>query len=305
MELSHAIILGVVEGITEFLPVSSTGHLLLTQRLLQLPINNANNGYAIAIQGGAILAVLSLYHHRFWSIILGLWQWLRGAGMNQSASLGFKLLAAFFPAAVIGYLLDEKIEQYLFGLLPVAIAWAVGGVVILLLPDKYQWGNQKTDKVLRPNHKKTLMPKNQQFVKRGMERGSGRDELAINFWQAVIIGLAQILALMPGVSRSLSTILAGLWVGLSRMAAVEFSFLLGVITLTAASSFKLVTSGDELLSGQAGVMLLVGLLVSWLTAWLAVKWLVHYLQHHSFRLFGYWRIIAAIIAIAWLWFYGG
>ncbi len=254
MNYFQSIILGLVEGITEYLPVSSTGHLILTQKLLGIEENAVNNAYIIAIQGGAILAVLTLYRHRFWQLLSGLL-----ARDRQGFILLRNLLVAFLPAAVLGVLFDKKIETYLFGMWPVVVAWIAGGVVILLLPAQYR-----------------------------MKKGTIEK---LTWRQSLLIGFIQCMAMWPGVSRSLATMLGGVLVGLGLSAAIEFSFLLGVITLTAASGFKLLQHGHELLAQNDWGVLLAGFVMSFITAWAAVKWLVGYLQKHDLTIFAWWRIL--------------
>ncbi|MEO7774553.1 MAG: undecaprenyl-diphosphate phosphatase, partial [Steroidobacteraceae bacterium] len=209
MDLLQAIILGIIEGVTEFLPVSSTGHLLIAQRLMGIPESEVANAYAIAIQAGAIVAVLGLYRQRVGQMLQGV--------VGRSADglrLTMLLLLAFLPAALFGVLFDDAIEKRLFGVQPVIAAWIVGGIIILALAP---------------------------WIARRRE-GRSLEQL---LWQgALLIGFAQCLALWPGTSRSLVAILGGLLAGLSLSAAVEFAFLLGLITLGAATAYKSVQLGE-------------------------------------------------------------
>lgn len=264
MDAIQALILGLVEGITEYLPVSSTGHLLIAQRLLGIAENDAANSYAIAIQAGAILAVLGLYWRRVGSMVQG----VMGRNM-QGLNLALCLIVAFLPAAIIGGLFNDRIEQYLFGVKPVIGAWVVGGVVILVLS---RW--------IRAHRQ-------------------GRDLSQLDWPAALVIGLAQVLAMWPGTSRSLVTILGGLAVGLSMSAAVEFAFLLGVLTLTAATAYAALKHGDGMVQAYGWMPLLIGFVVAWVSAALAVKWMVAWLNRHGMALFAWWRFIAAGLA-AWL-----
>lgn len=271
MDWWHALILGVVEGLTEYLPVSSTGHLLLTQRLLGIPNSEAADAFAICIQGGAILAVLGLYYKRVLQM---------GRGMLGKDPAGFRLgtaiLAAFVPAAALGYILEKTIKKYLFGeawgLWPVVTAWFVGGVAILLVG----W-------LRRKNH-------------RPVSEGLSIEQITLRM--AVVIGVAQCLAMWPGVSRSLITIVGGLLVGLSLPAAVEFSFLLGVLTLSAATAYDGLRHGATMLESYGPTALLIGALAAWLSAVLAVKWMVGYLNKHGMAVFGYYRIALALLVAA-------
>jgi undecaprenyl-diphosphatase len=264
MDLLQALILGLVEGITEYLPVSSTGHLLIAQRLLGIPESAAANGYAIAIQAGAILAVLGLYRQRVAGMVQGVFG-RNPAGLN----LALCIIVAFLPAAVIGVLFNARIEQYLFGVKPVIAAWVVGGVVILALSS---------------------------WVKSHRE---GRDLAQLGWQSALIIGFVQCLAMWPGTSRSLVTILAGLAVGLSMAAAVEFAFLLGVLTLTAATAYAAMKEGSGMVTAYGWTALLLGFAAAWISAALAVKWMVAWLNRHGLALFAWWRFLAAGLA-AWL-----
>lgn len=264
MDLLQALVLGLVEGITEYLPVSSTGHLLIAQRLLGIPESAAANGYAIAIQAGAILAVLGLYRQRVAAMVQGV------VGRNATGlKLALCIVVAFLPAAVFGKLFDERIEHYLFGVKPVIAAWMAGGILILALSP---------------------------WVK---GRREGRDLADLTWQSALLIGLAQCLAMWPGTSRSLVTILAGLATGLSMAAAVEFAFLLGVLTLTAATAYAALKEGNGMIAAYGWTALLVGFAAAWISAALAVKWMVAWLNRHGLVLFAWWRFLAAGLA-AWL-----
>ena len=270
----QAFILGLVEGITEYLPISSTGHLLVTQRLLGIGSSNSADAFAICIQVGAILAVLGLYRVRVWKMTLGM------LGRDaEGRNLAFSIILAFLPAAVIGLLLEKTIKKYLFGgdewgLWPVVAAWFFGGVAILAV---------------------TIFRR-----MRGATPHSGLDLEHITLRMAVIVGLFQCIAMWPGVSRSLLTIVGGLMVGLSVPAAVEFSFLLGVVTLSAATAYDALKHGQEMLEHYGAVPLLIGLGAAWLSAVIAVKWMVGYLKSHGLEIFGWYRIGAAIVVAAWL-----
>jgi len=272
----QAVILGIVEGLTEYLPVSSTGHLLIVQNLLGIGTQDADawaaaNAYAICIQAGAILAVLGLYFQR-------VKQGVRGAlgpiGIGQGDPVGLRLftnlVVAFMPAAVFGLLLDDLIEKHLFNAWTITIAWAVGGVAILAVA---YWKKRKSG-----------------------DEHIGQDIDAMTWRMALIIGLIQCIAMMPGTSRSLVTIVGGVIVGLSIGAAVEFSFLLGVITLCAATVYKAQDAGPLMLDNYGWGPMIVGSIAAWLSAVLAVKWMVAYLKKHGMEVFGYYRIAIAIAA---------
>ncbi len=269
-----AVILGAVEGLTEYVPVSSTGHLLIVSRLLGLSDSPADqsaaNTYAIAIQFGAIVAVAGLFWKRFRDMLLGLF------GKSESGRhLLIITVIAFVPAAMVGFLFDESIEDALFGPGPIIAAWIVGGLLIL--------GLERAGKI--PHG----------------ERPEGTDPvLAITHKQALVIGLAQVAALWPGTSRSLATILGALLVGVGMAAAVEFSFILGFVTLTAATVYSLLKDGGDLFEQFGYLDPLVGLLSAFFFAVIAIKWMILYLENHSLAIFGWYRLLIAAVALGLL-----
>lgn len=259
---ADAVVLGLVEGVTEWLPISSTGHLTVTQDLLKIE-GDAADSYAIAIQAGAILAVLILFRSRFEGMIQG----VRGRdpeGLNTLVAI----VVACLPAVLIGLTFEDTIKDNLFGTGPVVVAWFVGGLVILAIA----------------RHR------------RGLDPTAGDPLTALTWRHALIIGCAQSLALWPGVSRSLVTIVAATLLGLSVPAAVEFSFLLGFVTLGGATAYELLSSGDVMLEAYGLAMPLLGLAVAFVSALAAMRWMVGYLQEHSLAIFGWYRIAVAIVA---------
>lgn len=274
MDNFQALILGLVEGLTEYLPVSSTGHLLLAQRMMGIDSSTAADAFAISIQGGAILAVLGIYRARVGQMIMGLF------GRDQTGGrLLLNLVCAFVPAAVLGLLLEKPIKKYLFGgdawgLWPVVAAWFVGGLAILAVSFARR--------------------------RRGALPSTGLDLDQLTIRMALIVGFAQCIAMWPGVSRSLITIVGGVMVGLSLPAAVELSFLLGVITLTAATLYDALKHGPEMLATYGAVPLLIGFVSAWISAVLAVKWMVGYLKSHGMEIFGWYRVALAIAVALWL-----
>lgn len=256
-----AIVLGTVEGITEFLPISSTGHLLVAERLMGLGTGRSKTAmdtYTVAIQLGAILAVVGIYRAHLASMASGL------VGRDPDGRRLLTLVAiAFVPSAVVGLALDNTIKAHLFGVWPVVAAWAAGGLFLL---------------VWRP--------------------GTGRTALGeITVRHAAIIGAAQVLALWPGTSRSLVTIVAALAIGLTTSAAVEFSFLLGLATLSAATALDLVKHGSEL-TDQFGIATpTLGAIVAAITAAAAVTWFVNYLRTRPMTIFGWYRLGIATLTI--------
>ncbi|HEY5704280.1 MAG TPA: undecaprenyl-diphosphate phosphatase [Terrimicrobiaceae bacterium] len=270
MDWWKALILGIVEGITEYLPVSSTGHLLLTQRALGIPQSASADAFAICIQAGAIVAVLGLYFSRVRQMVLG----LTGRD-SEGLKMSINVVAAFLPAAIIGLIFEKPIKKYLFGgeawgLWPIVAAWLFGGVAILVVS---WWQASRQTKTHQ----------------------SGLSLDSLTWKMAVGVGLIQCIAMWPGVSRSLVTIVGGVVVGLSLPAAVEFSFLLGLLTLSAATVYDGLKHGEEMMQSFGALALFFGFLGAWVSAVLAVKWMVAYLKKHGMQIFGYYRILLAIV----------
>jgi undecaprenyl-diphosphatase len=277
LTLPQAVVLGIVEGLTEYLPVSSTGHLLLAERLMGIGestalspeererTKEASDAYTICIQAGAILAVFGLYFRRVRQMLSGL------IGKDAAGrQLLINVSVGFLPAAVIGLLFNKLIKSYLFGTWPVILAWFVGGVAILAV----SWRNQQKRQSAEP----------------------GFSILELSWRMALVIGFIQCIAMWPGVSRSLVTIVGGLLVGLSLSAAVEFSFLLGLITLSAATAYDALKHGQVMLQTFDVLSLAVGVLFAFLAAVLSVKWMVAYLNRHGLAIFGYYRVGLALVA---------
>jgi len=290
--IKEAAILGLVEGLTEYLPVSSTGHLILTTAWLNLaddqPIVLENgqiltyqeqdktflyttaqalDAYIIIIQGGAILAVLTLYWKTFLQILLGF------LGRNPTGlRLGFNLILAFMPSALLGLWAHDWIMKYLFQPFYVAIGLIAGSMLIFFLEKKL----------------------NRRFAH------SQRSFYTIWPAEALWIGVCQCLALWPGVSRSLATMAGGLSMGLSRAQSAAFSFLLGLVTLTAASTYEAMKSGLTLFEVITPCSFLVGLCVATLSAILAIQGLVRFLGQHTLIGFAYYRIGLALLVIWFL-----
>ena len=268
----QAVILGLVEGVTEYLPVSSTGHLLLAQRAMGIAQSTTADAFAICIQAGAIVAVLGLYFTRVRQMALG------ALGRNpEGLKLAICVVTAFLPAVVCGLLLEKPIKKYLFGgdawgLWPVVLAWLVGGIAILAVSSWKARSGPSTKSTLTLEH--------------------------LTWRMALVIGLIQCLAMWPGVSRSLVTIVGGILVGLSLPAAVEFAFLLGVVTLGAATAYDGLKHGQEMLEAFGPLPLFLGFLSAWISAVLAVKWMVAYLNKHGMQIFGYYRIALAVVVAA-------
>jgi undecaprenyl-diphosphatase len=263
--LIKAAIMGVVEGLTEFLPVSSTGHLILTEALLKPGVDeNVMHAFEVAIQPGAILAILIVY----WQLIT------RTLGTLGSSPVSRRLVAniliGFLPAAVIGFAIHKQITKYLFNGPVVAGAFIVGGLIILLVESRKGREARITD----------------------INQMTAVDALKVGFCQC--------LGMIPGTSRSGSTIIGGLLVGLSRPVATEFSFFLAIPTLIGASVLEVFKVRHELAANahEYMPMFAVGFIVSFLAAWVCVRWLLRYVATHTFIPFAWYRIAFGIVVLA-------
>ncbi|KKQ27649.1 MAG: Undecaprenyl-diphosphatase [Candidatus Magasanikbacteria bacterium GW2011_GWC2_37_14] len=259
MTILHSIILGIVEGITEFLPISSTGHLILTAKLLHLPETNFNKSFEIIIQLGAILAVLVIYWKKLF--------------LNKET---FKKVAlAFIPTAIIGLTLYKIIKSYLLGSTTVVL-WSllIGGIIIIIFEKFYL---PCTALVQGHENSETNL---------ALEK--------ITYKQALLIGLFQSIAIIPGVSRSAATIIGGLSLGLNRKTIVEFSFLLAIPTMAAATGLDLIKNASSFSSSEFGI-LSIGFVTAFLVAILAVNWFLKFITKHTFITFGIYRIAIAIL----------
>jgi undecaprenyl-diphosphatase len=262
MTLLQALILGLVEGITEYLPVSSTGHLILAGRALGLR-GEGPKAFEIVIQFGAILAVLVHYRKLLSDHVVALAQRKPG-----SMRLFAALFVAFLPAAIVGLLLHKPIKEYLFGPWPVSAALVAGGVLMLVV-----------ERIRK--HK-------------GVQGEEGLDKIDLK--RALWIGLGQCLSLWPGASRSMSTIVAGQLTGLSTRTAADFSFLLALPTLGAATAYEFLKQREVLLASAGGWMpMLVGLGVSFVVAWAVIATFVRYLGRKGLEPFAWYRIVAGSI----------
>lgn len=256
--LLHALILGIVEGLTEFLPISSTGHLILAGDLLHF---NDERGklFEIVIQSGAILAVCWEYRARLVKVMAGV--------THDPVAQRFivNVAIAFLPLAILGLLFGKLIKEYLFHPVPVAVAFIVGAFIIL-------WA-EKREHTIRIHSVDDLTP-----------------------LDALKLGLAQALALIPGTSRSGSTIIGGLFFGLSRKAATEFSFFLAIPTLLLATAYQLYKE-RALLNADDLAMWAVGFVAAFVSAFLCVRWLLRFISSHDFTIFAWYRIAFGIVVI--------
>lgn len=252
MSFIQVIIIAIIEGLTEFLPVSSTGHMILAQAVLGVQSDEFVKMFTVCIQFGAILSVLVIYWKRF----------------LQSWGFYWKLLTAFVPAAVLGLLFSDYIDELLETPLIIAIVLVIGGIFMLFVDKLFN----------KPAQDQT-----------------------ITYRKSFLIGLCQCVAMIPGVSRSMATIVGGMGQKLSRKTAAEFSFFLAVPTMAAASGYKLLKlfldpAGKELLSNNLG-LLVWGNLIAFIVAILAIKFFISFLTKYGFKAFGYYRIVAGILMI--------
>jgi len=253
MNLFHSLILGIVEGITEFLPISSTGHMILVSSLLKIPQTDFVKTFEISIQLGAIFAIVVLYFKR----LITDWDTIK------------KIIVAFIPTSVIGFILYKFIKLYLIGNVSVVL-WALGVVGFAFIVIEYF--QSKRNRV-------------------------GLSEISCG--QAFLIGVAQSLAMIPGVSRSGATIMGGLLLGIGRKEIVEFSFLLAVPTMVAATGYDLLKSGSVLTEDMI-MPLVIGFMTSFIVALFVVKWFIKFVQTSTFTGFGIYRIIVATLFLLFL-----
>ena len=262
-ELWRVIVLGIVEGITEFLPISSTGHLIVFADFLKFE-GSVGGTFEIFIQLGAVLAVVWYYRR-------DLWRQARAVPSDRTVRrFWLNILIAFLPAAVVGLVLHDWIKAHLFQSTVVALAMIVGGVILLLVD--------------RREHSVSTVSLYDVSPK-----------------QALGVGLAQILALIPGASRSASSIIGGLLSGLDRPTATAFSFYLAIPTLGLATLFELIKSLDQITAGDV-LNLALGTAVSFVVSLVVIGWLLRYIAHHNFKPFAVYRIVAGLLVLAWaLW----
>lgn len=264
MTYLDATILGIVEGITEFLPVSSTGHMILVSNLLRIGTESFTKSFEIIIQLGAILAVVYLYREKIF----------------KNFNLMFKVCVAFLPTAIVGLALYSFVKKYLLGNVYVVIASLfVGGIIILFFEKKYK-------------------------VNISITSGASTEVLtenSISIKQALYIGLFQAIAIIPGVSRSAATIIGGQILGLSKKIIVEFSFLLAIPVMFAATALDIYKHHESFSANQFS-LLAVGFITAFFVALVAIKTFLSYIQKHSFAVFGVYRIVLAIVFLGVLYF---
>lgn len=271
MTTAESVILAIVEGLTEFIPVSSTGHMILTEALLKMQRSSLTNVYIVNIQFGAILSVVILYWKRFF----------------QSLDFYYKLFAAFLPAAVLGFLLDDYIDSLLSSVTTVAISLVAGGVVLIAT----DWIFKKQLEEASADEDTVLVRETDEF---GVEhKKEALKPFSLSYVQAVIIGFFQCIAMVPGVSRSASTILGGLTQKLNMKRAAEFSFFLAVPTIFAASAYKLLKSYDAI-KGSDIEFFIIGNIISFVVGMIAIKFFISLITRFGLKFFGIYRIIAGL-----------
>ena len=258
-DLFKAFVLGVVEGLTEFLPVSSTGHLLLVQQFFGFDDDDFGKTFAVLIQFGAILALLSIYFFRLWQLALGMFK----DPAAQRFIIG--VLLAFLPAAVVGALAHDFIKSVLFNVWIVCFTLIVGGAVLL-------WVDRMALDTRYHDATKFTLP------------------------MYFIIGLAQCVSMVPGVSRAGATIVSAMLLGADRRSAAEFSFWLAMPTMAGAFAYDLYKSHSQMTSGNA-ILVAFGFAVSFVCAWIVVKTFLGYVQQHGFALFAWWRVIVGSLGL--------
>lgn len=275
IELLKAILFGIVEGITEWLPISSTGHLILLDEFITLNISDAfKSMFDVVIQLGAILAVIVLFFHK-----LNPFSPSKSAGeKKQTWQLWFKVIAAIIPSGIVGVLFDDWMDEHLHNAVVVSIALIVYGVAFILVEQRNQG---KHLKVINDVH-------------------------AIDYKTALMIGLFQCLSLIPGTSRSGSTILGAILIGVGRSAGAEFSFFMAIPTMLGASAIKMLKfllSGISATGTEIGV-LVVGCVVSFLVSMVVIKALMEYVRNHSFSAFGVYRIVLGVVVLGYFAIFG-
>jgi undecaprenyl-diphosphatase len=257
-----AIILGLVEGLTEFIPVSSTGHLLLAADLLGLD-GEFWDTFVVMIQLGAILAVVALYFQRLWQVLIGL------PTKPEARRFALSVLIAFIPAVVLGLALHDFIKEVLFN--PIIVCWSLilGGFVLLAID---RWRPQPVIS----------------------------DAMQTPLLTALGVGLIQCLSMIPGVSRSGATIVGGVLMKMERRAAAEFSFFLAIPTMVGAFTLDFIEGREQIFARADGLWIIaLGFLVSFVSGWIVIKWMLGFIDRHGLSPFGWWRIAAGIAGLAW------
>lgn len=261
MTIIQSFVMGVIEGLTEFLPISSTAHLIFTGELLKIPTSEFLKSFEISIQLGAILSVVILYWKRVW----------------QNLNIIWKLAAAFIPTSIIGLIFYKLVKGYLMeNNLVIAVSLILGGIIIILFENWYA--------------KKNIS-----------EMAVDADLSAITYKQAITLGVVQALAIIPGISRAGATIIGGLAQGIKRKTIVEFSFLLAIPTMLAATALD-IYKNPTVFTGNQLTLWTVGFVTSFITAIIGVKFLIKYVQKNDFKAFGWYRIVLGLVVLGFLLF---
>lgn len=255
MTITQSIIIAIIEGVTEFLPISSTGHMILASAAMGVHDDEFVKTFEVFIQLGAILAIAMMYIKRFF----------------KSIDIYLKLFAAFLPTAIIGFLAYDYIKAYLFNPIVVSVSLILGGIFLIFIDKKVVNSETKLAEVEDMSYK-----------------------------NAFFIGLCQCLSMVPGTSRAAATIIGGVFNGLDKKQATEFSFLLAVPTMMAAGGYDLLKS-DLAFTADQLIMLGIGSLVAFISAWIAVKLFLKYVSSHGFTAFGYYRIVLGVLFLIFMW----
>lgn len=270
--LIQAVIMGIVEGITEFLPISSTGYLILSADVMRFWTKEKVDLFVVVIQLGAILAVIYDYWGRLWQAFMGLVTG-KSEGLSNPRQLGLSIIVATIPVMLIGFTFADEIKTYLFNPITVAIMLIIGGLLIFYVES-------------RP---KAII---------------AHEAEDVSIKTALMIGLFQCLALIPGTSRSGSTIIGSLWLGVSRKASAEFSFFLGIPVIVGAGLLDLLKHGDVLTSSEDWLVLGIGTVVSFIVALLCIRWLVAWVSRRDFTVFAWLRIVTGVAVLIAAWGFG-
>lgn len=264
--------MGIVEGITEFLPISSTGYMILSADIMNFWDKEKVDLFVVVVQLGAILAVIYDYWGRLWNALIGLLTG-KAEGMSNPRQLGLSLIVATIPVMIVGFTFADEIKAYLFNPITVAIMLIIGGLLIFYVEK-------------RPKH----------IIAHEAEQ--------VSLKTAFLIGLCQCLALIPGTSRSGSTIIGALWLGVSRKASAEFSFFLGIPVIVGAALLDLIKHHEVLNSSEDWWVLGVGTVVSFVVALLCIRWLVDWVSRRDFTIFAWLRIITGVLVLIATWVFG-
>ena len=270
--LLQAVIMGIVEGITEFLPISSTGYLILSADVMGFWTKDKVDLFVVVVQLGAILAVIYDYWGRLWQALTGL---ITGKSdtMSNPRQLGLSLIVATIPVMILGFTFADEIKTYLFNPITVAIMLIIGGLLIFYVE----------------NRPKTII---------------AHEAEDVSIKTALMIGLFQCFALIPGTSRSGATIVGALWLGVSRKASAEFSFFLGIPVIVGAGLLDLLKHHEVMTNSEDWLVLGIGTLVSFIVALLAIRWLVAWVSQRDFKIFAWLRIITGIVVLVAAWVFG-